>query len=91
MLNARQITDQSALAPPALFNWSTLFTLKGFLLMGLGGFMVGFGTRWARGCTSGHGIFGLGTFQWPSLIATMCFFAGGIFVSWFILPLILGL
>lgn len=91
MLTAQGVTDQSGLAPPQLFNWNSLFTLKGFLLMGLGGFMVGFGTRWARGCTSGHGIFGLGTLQWPSLIATASFFAGGILFSLFVLPLILSL
>ncbi|MFM7195496.1 MAG: YeeE/YedE family protein, partial [Bacteroidota bacterium] len=91
MLLEQGITDQSGLAPTQLFNWSSLFTLKGFLLMGLGGFMVGFGTRWARGCTSGHGIFGLSTLQWPSLIATASFFAGGILFSVVVLPLILSL
>jgi len=91
LLAAGDLADQSGLAPPALFSWQSLFTLKGFLIMGLGGFLVGFGTRWARGCTSGHGIFGLSTLQWPSLIATMSFFAGGILVSWFVLPLILSL
>jgi hypothetical protein len=77
--------------PAELFNWTTLFSLKGFLLMGLGGFLVGFGTRYARGCTSGHGILGLSAFQWPSLIATASFFAGGILFSWFVLPYILAL
>lgn len=91
MLAAQGVTDQTGLAPPQLFSWGSLLTLKGSLLMGLGGFMVGFGTRWARGCTSGHGIFGLSTMQWPSLIATASFFAGGIVFSVLVLPLILSL
>lgn len=85
------LTDLSGLLPQELFNWKTLFTLKGFMLMVVGGFMVGFGTRYARGCTSGHGITGIAALQWPSLLATACFFAGGMFVSHFVLPLILSL
>lgn len=57
----------------------------------LGGFMVGFGTRYARGCTSGHGILGLSALQWPSLLATASFFVGGILFSHFVLPMILSL
>ena len=59
--------------------------------MVVGGFMVGFGTRYAGGCTSGHGIFGLSNLQWTSLLATALFFAGGIIVSNWVLPLILAL
>jgi uncharacterized membrane protein YedE/YeeE len=81
----------TGLMPPELFNWETLFTLKGFLLMIVGGFLVGFGTRYARGCTSGHGILGLSALQWPSLVATASFFIGGILFSHFILPYILAL
>ena len=57
----------------------------------VGGFLVGFGTRYARGCTSGHGIFGLASLQWPSLVATACFFIGGILFNQFVLPYILTL
>ncbi len=85
------ISDLSGLMPIELFNWSSLLTLKGFLMMIVGGFLVGFGTRYARGCTSGHGILGLSALQWPSLVATACFFAGGIIFSHLILPLILAL
>ena len=46
-----------------------------------GGFLVGFGTRWAGGCTSGHGIFGLANLQWASLVAVATFFAFGILTS----------
>ena len=85
------ITDLTGLMPTELFNWSALATAKGLVLMVAGGFMVGFGTRYARGCTSGHGILGLSALQWPSLLATASFFIGGIAFSYFILPLILSL
>lgn len=91
ILNEQGIHDLSGLMPSELFNWNTLFSLKGFLLMVVGGFMVGFGTRYARGCTSGHGITGLAALQWPSLVATACFFLGGIVISNFVLPMILSL
>ena len=71
------VTDYSGLVPVELFNWGSLLTLKGFILMVVGGFLVGFGTRYAGGCTSGHSIMGLSNLQWPSLVATCCFMAGG--------------
>ena len=85
------ITDYSDLVPVQILNWTSLFTLKGFLMIVVGGFMVGFGTRYAGGCTSGHSIMGLSTLQWPSLVATCCFMAGGVIMANFILPLILSL
>lgn len=85
------ITDYSALMPKQLFNWQNLLTAKGLIMMVLGGFMVGFGTRYAGGCTSGHSIMGLSTLQWPSLVATCCFMAGGFIMSNLILPFILSL
>lgn len=85
------ITDYSSLVPADILNWQTLFTLEGFLLMVVGGFLVGFGTRYAGGCTSGHAIMGLSNLQWPSLIATVSFMAGGIIMANFILPYILSL
>jgi hypothetical protein len=77
--------------PQEIFNWATLISVKGIILMVLGGFLVGFGTRYAQGCTSGHGILGLSALQWPSLIATASFFLGGIVFSHFVLPYILSL
>jgi hypothetical protein len=77
--------------PQELFHWGSVLTIKGFLLLVVGGFLVGFGTRYARGCTSGHGILGLSALQWPSLVATASFFLGGILFSKFILPYILAL
>lgn len=85
------ITDFTNLVPFEIFNWPSLFTLKGFLLMVVGGFLVGFGTRYAGGCTSGHAIMGLSTLQWPSLVATCCFMAGGFIMANLILPFILSL
>ena len=41
----------------------------------LGGFFVGYGARLGNGCTSGHGICGLGSLQWPSLLAVLTFMA----------------
>lgn len=54
----------------------------GLLKLFGGGLLVGFGTRYADGCTSGHAITGLSTFNWPSLVATCAFFAGGLAVVW---------
>jgi uncharacterized membrane protein YedE/YeeE len=85
------LDNPHGLLPEDLFNWNSLLTLKGFLLIIVGGFLVGFGTRYARGCTSGHGIFGLSALQWPSLVATACFFIGGIIFSHLVLPYILAL
>jgi len=79
------------LMPREYFNWSELSTSRGLIMMVGGGFMVGFGTRYARGCTSGHGITGLAALQWPSLVATMSFFLGGILFTYLLLPYILAL
>ena len=85
------ITDYSNLIPLDIMNWESLLTLKGLLLMVLGGFFVGFGTRYAGGCTSGHAIMGLSNLQLPSLIATICFMLGGFIMANLILPYILSL
>lgn len=85
------IQNLSNLVPVDIMNWSSLFTLRGFILMVGGGFLVGFGTRYAGGCTSGHSIMGLANLQWPSLVATIFFMVGGIIMANFILPFILNL
>lgn len=85
------ITNYNNLVPEDIINWESLFTLKGFLLMVAGGFLVGFGTRYAGGCTSGHAIMGLSSLQLPSLIATVCFMTGGFIMANLILPFILSL
>lgn len=85
------IAHYSHLVPLDLINWSSLLTLRGFLIMVVGGFLVGFGTRYAGGCTSGHAIMGLSNLQWPSLVATLSFMAGGFVMANFLLPYILSL
>ena len=77
--------------PEELFSLSALQTTSGLLVMILGGIFIGFGTRWAGGCTSGHAISGLSNFQLPSLVAVMGFFAGGLLMTHFILPYLLHL
>ncbi len=85
------ITPQAALLPQELFSWSSVLSLRGFLILVVGGFLVGLGTRYAGGCTSGHSINGLSTLQWPSLIATVAFMVGGILSANFLLPYLLRL
>lgn len=85
------VTDHQGLVPTDLFSFDQLLTLRGFILMVVGGFLVGFGTRYAGGCTSGHAISGLSNLQWPSLVATISFMAGGFLVTWLVLPFILKL
>ncbi|MEP0367566.1 MAG: YeeE/YedE thiosulfate transporter family protein [Cyclobacteriaceae bacterium] len=79
------------MVPEELFGWDSLFTLKGIIMLVLGGFLVGFGTRYGGGCTSGHAISGLSDLQLPSLIAVIGFFIGGLFVTWLILPYLITL
>lgn len=90
-LSSYGVTEITSLVPTQLFNFANLLTLKGFLLMIVGGFLVGFGTRYAGGCTSGHAIMGLSNLQWPSLVATCCFMVGGWIMANIILPYILNL
>lgn len=85
------ITNFNNLVPEDIMNWQSLFTLRGFLMMVVGGFLVGFGTRYAGGCTSGHAIMGLSNLQLPSLIATISFMVGGFIMANLLLPIILSL
>lgn len=85
------ITNYDNLVPLDIMNWESLFSLKGFIIMVVGGFLVGFGTRYAGGCTSGHSIMGLSNLQIPSLIATISFMVGGFLMANSILPHILSL
>jgi uncharacterized protein len=90
-LRALGIQDFSGLMPSDLFSTGALFSLKGFIFFVVGGFMVGFGTRYAGGCTSGHAIMGLSNLQVPSLIATCCFMVGGFTMTHVLMPLIFKL
>ena len=75
------IEQGNGFVPEDLFTMANLLTLKGFILFIIGGFLIGFGTRWAGGCTSGHAISGLSNFQLPSLVAVIGFFIGGLIMT----------
>ena len=85
------ISNYQGLVPPEVFSWPELLSARGLVMMVGGGFLIGFGTRYAGGCTSGHAIMGLSNLQWPSLVATCCFMAGGFIMANLILPFILNL
>lgn len=98
-LNPQTVTDLNALGfedagatilPPEIYSWDAVFSLKGIAILIIAGFLVGFGTRYAGGCTSGHAISGMSNLQWPSLIAVVGFFIGGLIMTHFLLPLIFG-
>ena len=90
-LQALGVRDFGGLMPADIFSTGNVFGLKGLIFFVLGGLMVGFGTRWAGGCTSGHTIMGLSNLQWPSLVATIAFMVGGFAGTWILLPVIFGL
>ena len=75
--------------PGELYATGEILTLRGLTVLVGGGFLIGFGTRWAGGCTSGHAISGLSNLQLPSLIAVIGFFLGGLTMTWLILPVVL--
>ncbi len=96
-LNPKTVSDLKALGfknagatllPPELYDWDHVWSLKGLLILVGGGFIVGFGTRYAGGCTSGHAITGLSNLQWPSFVAVIGFFIGGLFMTHVLFPLI---
>lgn len=81
-------TEQgTGMIPTDLFSLSNPL---GIILALIGGFLVGFGARYAGGCTSGHAITGMAHFQLPSLITVVGFFIGGLIMTWGVLPIILG-
>lgn len=97
-LNPQTVEDLAAIGienagatylPDAIFSVDTMLSLKGFSILLIAGIMVGFGARWAGGCTSGHAIVGLSNLELPSLISVIGFFIGGLVMTWLILPLIL--
>jgi uncharacterized membrane protein YedE/YeeE len=97
VINPETIADLNALGfksagkaylPTELFDIAALLDFKSILILAIGGFLVGFGTRYAGGCTSGHAISGLSDLQLPSLIAVIGFFIGGLTMIHFIFPLI---
>lgn len=83
------IRDFTGLAPREIFSLAALVTLRGFVCIVVGGFLVGFGTAYAGGCTSGHAIAGLADRQLASLVAVCGFFGGGLVATFVVLPLLL--
>lgn len=77
-----------SLLPAELYDWNQVLSLKGIAILLIGGLLVGFGTRYAGGCTSGHAITGLSSLQLPSLVAVIGFFVGGLIMIHFLFPLI---
>jgi uncharacterized membrane protein YedE/YeeE len=84
------VAGPEVFAPREAIGWPALLTARGLLTVVGGGFLVGFGARWAGGCTYGHAITGLANLQWPSFVAVLGFFAGGLFMVHALLPLIFG-
>lgn len=82
------INEPNSLQPDELFGLDAVLSLKGFMILAFGGLLVGFGSRYAGGCTSGHAISGLSDLQLPSLIAVAGFFIGGLIMTFLIMPLI---
>lgn len=87
-LRKLNIAFDGKLEPSSIFNWDFLFTWKGLYVFLGGGFLIGFGTRYAGGCTSGHAITGLSNLQLPSFIAVIGFFVGGLFTTYLLFPFI---
>jgi uncharacterized membrane protein YedE/YeeE len=75
-------------APSQVFNMGFALSAKGLFILVGGGMLIGFGTRYASGCTSGHAISGLSNLQLPSLIAVIGFFIGGLAATHLLYPLI---
>ncbi|SFT52406.1 hypothetical protein SAMN05216474_1072 [Lishizhenia tianjinensis] len=79
----------STFLPDKIFGAEALSSFEGWIFLIVGGLLIGFGTRYAGGCTSGHAISGLSNLQLPSLIAVVGFFIGGLIMTHLILPFIL--
>ncbi len=88
-LAALGVADTTGYVPASLFSWHALTTLHGLAMIVGGGFLIGFGTAYAGGCTSGHAITGLAALQLPSLVAVAGFFGGGLLGTHVLLPLVL--
>ncbi len=77
LLATRFLSDQ-----PIEFLPASYLGFGGAIRLLVGGILIGFGTRYAGGCTSGHAITGIANLNWPSLVATVFFFVGGLAVTW---------
>ena len=95
LLNPATVTDLAEIGiqnagttylPEEIYGMEALLSLKGFVVLLVAGILVGFGARYAGGCTSGHGIVGMSSLSVESFIAVGGFFIGGLIMTWFILP-----
>jgi uncharacterized protein len=77
------------LLPDYLFSNDVFESPYKIAILLFGGLLIGFGSRYAGGCTSGHAISGLSNLQLPSLKAVIGFFIGGLIMSYFLLPILL--
>lgn len=77
-------------ASPLQFLPTEYYSWGGLVALTMGGLLVGFGTRYANGCTSGHSIMGMSNMQWVSLVATISFFVGGLAMTHLIFPVLIG-
>jgi uncharacterized membrane protein YedE/YeeE len=87
----QDVSEGLGFVPPEIYGTAGIGSAKNLLYLIIGGFLIGFGTRYAGGCTSGHAISGLSNLQIPSLIAVIGFFIGGLLMTWVLLPYILTL
>lgn len=87
-LSSINISTENQYLPVELFSISALSDIKTIAILIVGGILVGFGARYAGGCTSGHAISGLSNLQLPSLIAVIGFFIGGLVMVHLLFPLI---
>lgn len=87
-LQALGIAIEPGFLPSSIYNWESLQSPIGWIFIVLGGFLIGFGTRYAGGCTSGHAISGLSDLQIPSLVAVIGFFLGGLLMTHVLMPII---
>jgi len=83
------MAEGTGYVPKEIFGVNNAFSFVNLTILIIGGLLIGFGTRWAGGCTSGHAISGLSNLQLPSLIAVIGFFIGGLLMAWVILPQLL--
>jgi hypothetical protein len=90
-LKALGLQNLSGIGPQEIFSWEQVGSLRTLIFVVMGGFLVGFGSRYGDGCTSGHAIMGLSMMNWPSLIAIVGFFIGGLLVTHLLLPFLIAL
>ncbi len=78
----------TAFLPPEIFSTAQLDQPGTIAILLVAGLLIGFGTRYAGGCTSGHAISGLSNLQFPSLLAVIGFFLGGLIMINLLYPII---